>query len=148
MVGGAGGLDLLHARVGEPGIQAAAVAGGGAPGDVALLDEPVDQARAAAATEQDPVGDLGHTHAVLGRVVEEHQHLVGRQRQTVRGVHLRVELSGQERVGLEQAAPGGELLLGQGCGGRVDGWHGLQRLTGQRRAGAGRPKRRDVTKTA
>jgi hypothetical protein len=112
-MGGAGGLDLLEAGVRQLGVQAPAVGGGSAPGHVALPREPVDQPGAAAAAEQHAVGDLRHAHAVLGRVVEEHEHLERRLRQPVLGVHLPVELTREQRVSLEQATPGGELVRGE-----------------------------------
>ena len=94
---------------------------GGAAGDVAQLDEPVDEAGAAAAAEQHAAGDVRHAHAVLGRVGEEHQDLVGRDREPVLGVHLGVELLGDAGVGLEHAAPGRELVPGQrGSSGECD----------------------------
>ena len=61
-------LGLVDADVGELGVESAAVGVGGAAGYVALLDEPVDQAGAAAAAEQHAVGDVGHAHAALGGV--------------------------------------------------------------------------------
>jgi hypothetical protein len=46
---------------------------------------------------------------VVGRVGEEHEDLVGGDRQRVLGVHLRVEPAGDLRVDFERPAPGGQL---------------------------------------
>src|SRR3954454_10671643 len=51
-----GGLELLKTGVGQLGVRSTAVVRGGAAGDVAERDEPVDQAREPAAAEQDLIG--------------------------------------------------------------------------------------------
>ena len=57
-----------------------------------LALEPVHQPRQAAAAEQHRVGELGHAHAALVGVVQEQEHLVGRERQVVLARELGVEL--------------------------------------------------------
>ena len=76
---------------------------------------------------------------VLGRVSQEHEDLVGRQRDAVLGVHLGVELLSHAGVELEHAAPGGEFVLGEKGGRRrvlhIVGLGGAEAGAGWRRAG-------------
>lgn len=113
VMGAAGGVDLSQAGIGELRVEASAVGAVGVAGEVALLDEPVNEPGAAAAAQQDGLGDLGHAHSVLWRVGEEHEDLVGGERESVFGVHLSVELLGDAGVGFEHSAPGGELVPGE-----------------------------------
>ena len=114
VMGAAGGVDHVQAGVGELRVEASAVGGVGVADEVALVDEAVDQVGAAAAAEQDGLGDLGHAHAVLWRVGEEHENFVGGERESVLGVHLGVELLGDAGVRFEHSALGGEFVPGEG----------------------------------
>ena len=72
-VGQPGDFDLLLSSRRELGVQPAAVAAVRPPRDVTEIGEAVNKPGGAARTQQDALGDLGHSHRVGGRVVEADQ---------------------------------------------------------------------------
>src|SRR5215467_15005866 len=95
----------MPAGVCELGVEPASIIGGCAPGDVPECLEALDEARAAAAAEQCLSGEVGHAHSLVGRVVEEDQHLALRQRQAVCCPHPEVQLAEHVRVDLKKPVP-------------------------------------------
>ena len=84
--------DHMPAGVRELSEQPASIVGGCPPGDVPERLEALDETRTSAAAEQDLFGELCHANSLVGRVVEDDQHLALRQRQAVRSPHLNIQL--------------------------------------------------------
>jgi hypothetical protein len=103
----------MPAGVRELGEQPASIVGGCPPGDVPECLEALDEARAPAAAEQYPFGKLCHAHSLVGRVVEEDQHLALRQRQAVYCPHLEVQLPQNVRVDMKKPVPGSKFPGGE-----------------------------------
>jgi hypothetical protein len=82
----------LPAGLCELSEQPASIVSGCPPGDVPECFKALDETRASAAAEQYRFGKLCHANSLVGRVVEEDQHLALRQRQAVRSPHLNIQL--------------------------------------------------------
>src|SRR4051812_31159295 len=94
--------------------------------DELLALQAVDEARQAAAAEQDRRGEVVHPHAAFGRIGDVHEDLVRGHRQAVLVLELGVERLDQARVHAEQAAPGAQLALAE----ELDaGWRARHRPT-------------------
>lgn len=112
-IGRSCGLDHTPAGVRELSEQPASIVGGCPPGDVPEPLKALDEASAPAAAEQYPFGKLCHPHSLVGRVVEEDQHLTLRQRQAVCCPHLEVQLAEHVRVDLKKPLPSREFPWGE-----------------------------------
>ena len=112
-IGRSCGLDHMPAGVRELSEKPASIVGGCSPGDVPEPLKALDEACAPAAAEQYPFGKLCHAHSLVGRVVEEDQHLTLRQRQAVCCPHLEVQLAEHVRVDLKKPLPSREFPWGE-----------------------------------
>jgi hypothetical protein len=103
----------MPAGVRELGVEPASIVGGCVPGDVPERFKAPDEARAPATAEQYLFGKLGHAHSLVGRFVEEDQHLALRQRQAVCSPHLDVQLAEHVCVDVLEPAPSREFPWGE-----------------------------------
>src|SRR5215204_1957054 len=103
-------LERLAPLVGHVGVGGAAVVRRDLAPDQPGSLHPRDQARRAAAGEEQVLGERAHPRARLGRPVELREHLEPRQREAGLGLELGVDPLGEAGVGLEHRVPGEERL--------------------------------------
>ena len=120
-VGARGPAQAAEPQIGQDGLGAARIGRALRPVHEAGRHEAVDEARHAAPTEQDPVGQLAHPQAPLRRDRQLEERVVLGQRHRLLGAELLVQAPADERVRLEERPPVVEV----GMAGRVHAGEGF-----------------------